>query len=160
MKQIILLIAISSIFILTSCYNEGDVTPSGNYSVLRLEFPQGNNSWDKEIKDIHDVYGVYLLYKGITPQDLNRKWTSLGTGKLYYGNDLTDEQTPYYVDFLKNHVLNYVTPEIAKLVLPAKIYMLDNLRGLYPNRNGNRNMNRDRNRNGGPQFCRIKNRRF
>ena len=25
----------------------------------RLEFPQGNNSWDKEIKDIHDVYGVY-----------------------------------------------------------------------------------------------------
>ena len=121
MKQIILLIAISSIFILTSCYNEGDVTPSGNYSVLRLEFPQGNNSWDKEIKDIHDVYGVYLLYKGITPQDLNRKWTSLGTGKLYYGNDLTDEQTPYYVDFLKNHVLNYVTPEIAKLVLPAKI---------------------------------------
>lgn len=70
MKQIILLIAISSIFILTSCYNEGDVTPSGNYSVLRLEFPQGNNSWDKEIKDIHDVYGVYLLYKGITPKIL------------------------------------------------------------------------------------------
>ena len=137
MKQIILLIAISSIFILTSCYNEGDVTPSGNYSVLRLEFPQGNNSWDKEIKDIHDVYGVYLLYKGITPQDLNRKWTSLGTGKLYYGNDLTDEQTPYYVDFLKNHVLNYVTPEIAKLVLPAKIYMLDNLRGLYPGEDPN-----------------------
>ncbi|MFR5658252.1 MAG: hypothetical protein ACLUDU_09840 [Butyricimonas faecihominis] len=60
MKQIILLIAISSIFMLTSCYNEGDVTPSGNYSVLRLEFPQGNNSWDKEIKDIHDVYGLHI----------------------------------------------------------------------------------------------------
>ena len=117
---------------ITGCYNENDVTPSGNYSVLRFEFPQGNNSWDKEIEEIHNIYGVYLIYKDISTQDLNRKWTSLGTGKLYYGNDLTDEQVPYYLNFLKNHVLNYVSPEIAKTVLPVKIYMLDNLRGLLP----------------------------
>ena len=80
---------------ITGCYNENDVTPSGNYSVLRFEFPQGNNSWDKEIEEIHNIYGVYLIYKDISTQDLNRKWTSLVTGKLYYGNDLTDEQVPY-----------------------------------------------------------------
>ena len=40
---------------ITGCYNENDVTPSGNYSVLRFEFPQGNNSWDKEIEEIHNI---------------------------------------------------------------------------------------------------------
>ena len=50
---------------LTSCYNEGDVTPSGNYSVLRLEFPQGNNSWDKEIKDT--MFMGYIYYTKVLP---------------------------------------------------------------------------------------------
>ena len=95
MKQKLFIIALSCIFMMTGCYHEDDVTPSGNYSVLRFEFPQGDNSWDKEIEEIHNKYGVYLIYKNVTAQDLNRKWTSLGTGKLYYGNDLTSEQVPY-----------------------------------------------------------------
>lgn len=66
---------------MTACTpSEDPITPSGNYSVLRMEFPQGNNSWDEDIKEIHDKYGVYLLYKDITPADLNRKWTGIGTG--------------------------------------------------------------------------------
>ena len=48
---------------ITGCYNENDVTPSGNYSVLRFEFPQGNNSWDKEIEEIHNIYGVYNIQR-------------------------------------------------------------------------------------------------
>lgn len=67
----------------TGCNNDEDpIQPTGNYSVLRFEFPQGNNPFDEEIKEIHDKYDVYLLYKDITDTDLNRQWQSLGTGKL------------------------------------------------------------------------------
>ena len=61
MKQKLFIIALSCIFMMTGCYHEDDVTPSGNYSVLRFEFPQGDNSWDKEIEEIHNKYGVYLI---------------------------------------------------------------------------------------------------
>ena len=38
---------------MTACTpSEDPITPSGNYSVLRMEFPQGNNSWDEDIKEI------------------------------------------------------------------------------------------------------------
>ena len=50
MKRILFLLTTSLLFMLTSCYNEDDVTPSGNYSAIRFKFPQGNNEWDKEIK--------------------------------------------------------------------------------------------------------------
>lgn len=107
MKRILFLLTTSLLFMLTSCYNEDDVTPSGNYSAIRFEFPQGNNEWDKEIKAIHDTYGVYLLYKDVTELDLNRQWTSLGTGKLFYGDDLTNEQVPFYVNFMKKHIFDF-----------------------------------------------------
>lgn len=70
MKQIILLIAISSIFILTSCYNEGDVTPSGNYSVLRLEFPQGNNRGIKKSRTFTMSMGYTYYIKVLPPKIL------------------------------------------------------------------------------------------
>lgn len=132
MKTKIILLAASLLFMLTACNKESDLTPSDNFSIVRFTFPQGNNSWDADIKAIYDEYNVYLIYKDVTPQDLNRQWTSLGTGKLWYGNDLTDEQVAFYVNFMKNHVFSYISPEIAKLALPVKIYMLDNLRSRDP----------------------------
>ncbi len=121
---------------LSGCYDEDKLEPTGNYSVLRSEFPQGNNPWDKEIEAIHEEYGTYLLYKGITMQDLNRTWTSVGTGGLLYaGNqpneaeaDLSDEKVATYVSFLKDHILAYISPEDSKGLLPVKIYMVQDLR--------------------------------
>ena len=56
---------------ITGCYNENDVTPSGNYSVLRFEFPQGNNSWDKEIEEIRRGKVMKLLIgKDEYPSDI------------------------------------------------------------------------------------------
>lgn len=51
---------------LTSCYNEGDVTPSGNYSVLRLEFPQGNNRGIKKSRTFTMFMG-YIYYTKVLP---------------------------------------------------------------------------------------------
>ena len=110
-------ITVASLITMTACTpSEDPITPSGNYSVLRMEFPQGNNSWDEDIKEIHDKYGVYLLYKDITPADLNRKWTGIGTGKLYYGDDVPGTEVPYYVDFFKNNVFPYASTDRKSVV--------------------------------------------
>lgn len=131
MKKSLLYITFASLLTLSACApSEDPITPSGNYSVLRMEFPQGNNPWDEEIKEIHDKYGVYLLYKGITPADLNRKWKSVGTGKLYYGDDVPEDEVQYYVDFFKGHIFPYFTPEVLQTSFPVKIYLLKNLRGV------------------------------
>ncbi len=121
---------------LSGCYDEDKLEPTGNYSVLRFEFPQGNNPWDEDIAKIHEEYGTYLLYKGITMQDLNRTWTSVGTGGLLYAGhqpeketaDLSEEKVATYVSFLKDHILAYIAPKDSKGLLPVKIYMMQDLR--------------------------------
>ena len=130
-------ITVASLITMTACTpSEDPITPSGNYSVLRMEFPQGNNSWDEDIKEIHDKYGVYLLYKDITPADLNRKWTGIGTGKLYYGDDVPGIEVPYYVDFFKNNVFPYASTEMIQKNFPVKIYLQKDFRGVDPNLGG------------------------
>lgn len=116
---------------LTACESdEGPLQPSGNYSVLRFDFPQGNNPWDDDIVDIHDEYGTYVIYKDITDQDINRQWQSLGTGTPQTCDPVPAEDVQYYVDFFKNHVLGYVSPEAAKLALPVKVYFVENMRDI------------------------------
>lgn len=116
---------------LTACNQDEDpIVPSGDYSVLRFEFPQGDNDFDMDIKAIHDTYGVYLIYKDVTLADINRRWTSLGTGNLYKGDAVPDEYVPFYVNFFKNHIFANISPEIASNALPVKIYMLENW-GIY-----------------------------
>ena len=123
-----MLILMGIVFVLMACYSEEDLTHSGNYSVTKFIFPQGDNAWDMDIKDIHDRYNVYLIYKEVTFVDLNRQWQSLGTGDLFSGDSLTNEQVPVYVDFLKNHFFAFISPEIAQKALPVKIYMLHNFK--------------------------------
>ena len=63
---------------LTSCDKTDDpLEPSGNYSPLRVDFPQGTNEWDFRIEQIYKTYGVYLIYKDVTLEDLNRTWVSV-----------------------------------------------------------------------------------
>lgn len=118
---------------LSSCNKDEDpIVPSGNYSVLRFDFPQGNHPFDDDIVQIHDVYGTYLIYKDITPQDLNRQWQGLGTGKLKDCDPVPEEDVEFYVDFFKDHVLSYMTPEAVRMALPVKIYFVQNLRDVEP----------------------------
>lgn len=122
-----LLYTVLGLLSLCSCSSEEDpIQPSGNYSVLRFEFPQGNNEFDMDIKEMHDKYDVYLLYKDITDTDLNRQWQSLGTGKLLTGDPVPDEYMPFYVNFFKNHVFAYLSQDAIRAGLPVKIYMLEN----------------------------------
>jgi len=115
---------------MVSCSDEDAITPSGDYSVVRFDFPQGNNDFDRELEEIHDRYGIYLIYKDITVQDLNRRWTSVGTDNTYYGNDVPDSDMPFYVDFFKNRVLKHVGDKSDLGILPVKVYLMENFRAL------------------------------
>ena len=127
MKRLIFWAGLGLCTALVSCSTEEDaLTPSGNYSVLRMKFPQGDNDFDQEIKAIHDQYGVYLLYKEITEEDLNRTWVSQGTGLIYRGLDLPDSDVPFYVDFFKQQIFPNLTPEMTRSGFPVKIYMMKN----------------------------------
>ena len=122
-----------------ACYdNDDNITPSGNYSPIRGGFPQGDSELDNIINDIKKEYGVYLLYKDVTEEDMNRTWVSAATDDIYIAGDslerekgawdLPMEQLPYYVDFFRNYIFPNITKEFAHSTFPIKIYMINNLR--------------------------------
>lgn len=133
------IIMAASIAMCTACHDsEEDITPSGNYHPLRGEFPQGTTPYDTIISDISKKYGVYLLYKDVREQDLNREWVSQGTGDPYvagYDEERADgvwnlpaEHLPFYVNFFNKHIFPNISAEFAWSALPVKIYMIHNLR--------------------------------
>ena len=129
---------LASLASLCACHEDVDITPSGNYSPIRGGFPQGESKYDSLIYDIKQEYGVYLLYKDITEEDLNRDWVSVGTGDIYVAGydderedgawNLPDEQLPFYVDYFYNYIFPNISQEFAKSSFPVKIYMIHNLR--------------------------------
>ena len=129
---------LASLASLCACHEDVDITPSGNYSPIRGGFPQGESKYDSLIYDIKQEYGVYLLYKDITEEDLNRDWVSAGTGDIYVGGyeeerddwswNLPDGHLPFYVDYFYNYIFPNISQEFAKSSFPVKIYMIHNLR--------------------------------
>ena len=122
----------------TACSNEEELTPSGNYSPIRGGFPQGDSEYDSIINSIKNEYGVYLLYKDITEEDLNRDWVSVGTGDIYVDGydeerddpawNLPEEHLPFYVNYFNNYIFPNISKEFANSTFPVKIYMIHNLR--------------------------------
>jgi hypothetical protein len=140
MKKYLLTITIilAGLASFSACQEEEIIVPSGDYSPIRGGFPQGTTKHDSLIYDIKQEYGVYLLYKDITEEDLNRDWVSVGTGDLYvagYEDERDDrswnlpiEQLPFYVDYFYNYIFPNISSDFAKSSFPVKIYMIHNLR--------------------------------
>lgn len=135
----ITMIALMALVSFSACReSEEEITPSGNYSPIRGGFPQGDSELDQRIYQIKQDYGVYLLYKDVTEEDMNRTWESPGTESIIVAGDeaereegawnLPMEHLPFYVDFFENYIFPNITEEFAKTTLPVKIYMIHNLR--------------------------------
>ena len=123
MKKICHLLLVSTFLMgYTSCHKEEKIIPTNEGMPTRFDFPQGNQSWDMDIIDIQEKFGIYLIYKDFSSDDFNRSWTG-GSGS-YTGSDLTDEQATFYVNFMKNHIFSYLTPEITQKVLPIYYYLV------------------------------------
>lgn len=131
-------IILASLVTFSACQEEFEIIPSGDYSPIRGGFPQDTSRYDSLIYDIKQEYGVYLLYKDITEEDLNRDWVSVGTGAIYVGgyeeerNDrawnLPNEQLPFYVDYFHSYIFPNISQDFAKSSFPVKIYMIHNMR--------------------------------
>ena len=131
-------IILAGMALIASCSHEENITPSGNYSPIRGGFPQGDSRYDSLINEIKEEYGVYLLYKDITEEDLNRDWVSAGTGDIYVAGydeerdapswNLPEEHLPFYVDYFYNYIFPNISKEFARSTFPVKIYMIHNLR--------------------------------
>ncbi len=131
--------ALAALVLFSACRDaEEEITPSGNYSPIRGGFPQGDSEYDQIIYQIKQEYGVYLLYKDVTEEDMNRTWVSEGAGNIIVAGDSADrdkgawdlpiEHLPFYVNFFQNYIFPNITKEFAKTTLPVKIYMIHNLR--------------------------------
>ena len=118
-----ILCCVGIVGVFTSCYDEKALPPTEDgEGMSRYEFPQGTNSWDKDIEEIAEEFNVYLIYKNFKPADFNRSWTGVA-GSDYKAQDLTDEQAEFATNFMKNHIFAYLNKEVTKKVLPMYYYM-------------------------------------
>lgn len=111
--------------LLASCYNEDALTPAGDESVDRFEFPQGSNAWDEDLQEIFDQYGVMLIYKGVTSTDLSRSWISYSSTNSS-AEELTDGEVEFMVNYLKNHIFAYLSPKVTSKVFKPYWFLLKN----------------------------------
>lgn len=107
-----------------SC-SDDDITASpDNYLV---EFPQGNNTYDMEIKDIYDKYGTQILYRF---NDAMFRWQV--TGRLDYISTEGDESyVSEAVAFIRHNCFDFYSDDSLKLMLPYRIYLAKNLSRIF-----------------------------
>lgn len=133
------LYSLSICLLFVSCYNEDALKTSDEENIDRFEFPQGNNTWDEDIQEILDQYGVMLVYKGVTSADLSRSWMSYASTNNS-AEELKDEEVKFLVNYLKNHIFAYLSPKVTTKVFKPYWFLLKNYfsngRPLKSNYNG------------------------
>ena len=136
MKNRFIYLILAGAALLTSCYKEDPITPSDAPMIAnRFEFPQGDAEWDRFAEEIHDQYGVYLIYKDIDSMDLNRSWYSLNGNNS--GEGLTDQQAEAHMNFMRDHIFRYLNPSAIKGVFKPFYYLVYNFYGYSAANYGN-----------------------
>lgn len=132
MKSISYIWVLLACLTLTSCYEDDLIVPEEFGGSGRFEFPQGDNSWDDDIAEIYNQFGVRLIYKGITDHDFTRSWLGIDGGiiagnmTLHASDCVNDEMIQFYVTFMKEHIFNFVSPKIKDKVFPMYWYLAYN----------------------------------
>ena len=105
---------------LSSC-SEDDISPSANNWLV--DFPQGSNTYDTEIKQVYDLYGTQMLYRY---NDGMMRW--MVTEQLDYVSRPGDEHyVGEAVKFIKDNCFRYYQQDSLRKYLPYRIYLASDL---------------------------------
>lgn len=121
-----LLVAIAAMT-LASCYKEDPIIPSEHVDKLFFDFPQGNASYDREIQQLQETYGTYIIYKDIPNSMLNRAWVNVYIGSYIDADPVPEKLIPWYVDFVKRGVFRYFDPEKFSQFFPKYFFLVSNM---------------------------------
>ena len=108
-----------------SCYKEDAIIPSASENSERFIFPQGNSAFNLAAKAVYDEFGVKIIYKDFKDIDFNLSWTNPAFGKIGY--DIPEDQQQEAVNFVVNHIFEYLNPKITSKVLPPYFYVADSI---------------------------------
>lgn len=140
MKSLSYIWVLFACLILTSCYDEDTIVPDEFGGSGRFEFPQGNNSWDEEIGEIYNEYGVRLIYKDISEADFDKNWTGstgggggggFGITTFHMKDCINNEMIQFYVTFMREHILRFTSQEIRDKVFPMYWYLTFDFHSMF-----------------------------
>lgn len=128
MKRSIISLALAIVGLAaSSCYREAPIVPSDMAEKLYFEFPQGNASWDREIQQIQEQYGTYIIYKDIPMSMLNRAWVNVYIGSYIEAEPVPEALVPWYVDFVKRGVFRYFDSDRFAQYFPRYFFLVSNM---------------------------------
>lgn len=138
MKSISYIWVLFACLILTSCYEDDTLISEEFGGSGRFEFPQGTDSWDEEIAQIYNDYGVRLIYKGTKDEDFNLSWLGGSTSEggfgtiTYHMRDcINNEMIQFYVTFMKEHIFKLTSPQLRDKVFPMYWYLTFDYHSVY-----------------------------
>ena len=107
MRNKVLQVVIIILWGCVACTDDDNVKNMNSFNMLRFDFPQGNNPWDKEIEQIAQEWGMYIIYKNVDSTDLNRTWTSSYDTSIpiYVCDEPTDKEIQLYLELIKEWLL-------------------------------------------------------
>ncbi len=110
--------------------DQNDLGPLSDTGLQPIEFPQGNDPWDKEIEQIAKDWGMYIIYKDVDSTLLNRMWsTSTDAGRKIYSCETPNgEEIQFYLSLVKEWLLGAMdkTNKDDLRSLPYYMYLVNN----------------------------------
>lgn len=135
MKALLKYIWLIGLLLCFSCSDEDSLSNIEIQDLNTFAFPQGTNSWDKEIEQIAEDWGMYIIYKNVDSTRLNQVWTMPDfRGPVYVCDEPSDEQIQKYLEIVKDGLLSTLdkNKESDRKQLPIYLYLVNNFRDNNP----------------------------
>ena len=130
MLKFIYSIVLLTLLGLASCGDDDKIVTVEKVDLLRFDFPQGNDPWDREIEQIAKDWGMYIIYKGVDSTHLNRRWTIPQYNEpIYVCSTPSSEDIQVYLNLVKEWLLGNLDKNKAsdRSQLPVYLYLVNNL---------------------------------
>lgn len=118
---------IAALLLCAACYREAPIVPTDAVDEPLFAFPQGNESYDRTLQTIQEDYGTYVIYKDIPNYLLNRAWVNVYLNSYIVADPVPDALVPWYIDFIKENVFDYVDPAAFGKFLPKYVFLVSNM---------------------------------